>query len=265
VKHAVAYLSEIDRLIRGQDRLLVASDFDGTLCQIADSPSNVTVPTAIFETVRQLIGCERIILVIISGRAVKDLVTRLPRPVILGGNYGLDICGPNFRMEHAEAYELQAQLTKACRDLAQTVAMWKGAWVEDKTLTATVHYRNVNPDEHDSVVRAVRRSMAPYRTRLGMRAGQMAIEIHPRVAWNKGSCLTWIKQKLGLENHACVCFGDDSTDEAMFLANAGQINIRVGTSGRSAAEFYVSDVFEVGDVLAHITQVMRPSGAGAAR
>ena len=78
MKRAVAYLSEIDRLVRGEDRLLVASDFDGTLCQTADSPSDVTVPNPIFETVRQLIGCERLILAVISGRAAH--ITQVIRP-----------------------------------------------------------------------------------------------------------------------------------------------------------------------------------------
>jgi trehalose-phosphatase len=135
--------------------------------------------------------------------------------------------------------------------------------VEDKALTATVHYRNVDLIDHHALIRAVRQCMAAYDGLFGMRAGRAAIEIHPRVKWNKGTCVRWIKQRLMMEDSVCVCIGDDPTDESMFEANVNQMNIKVGTIGRSAAGFQVADVYEVAALLAHLERTIRP-GNGAA-
>ena len=250
-------LSEIDRLVEDGKQILLVADFDGTLCPLADSPSNVVMPKMIIESLQHLSRSPRVVIAVISGRTLEDLKHRLPLPVILAGNHGLAIRGPNFVFEHAGARLLQRKLAELCQHLTQAIATWKGAWVEDKALTATVHYRNVNKIDQRAVIRAVRQSMASYDGLFGLRAGREAIEIHPRVAWDKGTCLKWIKQRLNMEDCASICIGDDPTDESMFSANFNQMNIRVGTSGRSVACFRVADVFEVATLLTHLERAVR--------
>jgi trehalose-6-phosphatase len=60
-----------------------------------------------------------------------------------------------------------------------------------------------------------------------------------------------------MESSASICIGDDSTDESMFSANVNQMNIKVGTIGRSIACFCVADVFEVATLLAHLERAVR--------
>ena len=129
--------------------------------------------------------------------------------------------------------------------------------MEDKALTATVHYRNVDKIDHYALIRAARQCMASYDGLFGMRTGHEAIEIHPRVAWDKGTCLRWIKQRLKMESSASICIGDDPTDESMFAANVNQMNIKVGSSVRSASCFQVDNVFDVAALLVHLERAIR--------
>jgi trehalose 6-phosphate phosphatase len=248
----------IDRLAAGTKRLLVATDFDGTLCPITDSPSDVAIPPVILEILIQLSLSQRVAFTVISGRALDDLVRRVPlQKIILAGNYGLAVRGPALSFEHPEARKIRPQLAEACAHLGQVVAASKGAWVEDKVLTAAVHYRNVDRSERYALMRNVRHCMAPYGTLFGMRAGRKVIEIIPRLGWDKGSCLGWVRHKLNMERDGCICIGDDPTDESMFVANASQLNIRVGPVSHTVARYHVGDVFEVAAVLAHVEHAVR--------
>jgi trehalose 6-phosphate phosphatase len=254
---AAVCLPEIDRLVEGGNQILLVTDFDGTLCPFVDFPPNVVVPKMIIESLGHLCRAPRIVIAVISGRALDDLMGRLPLPVILAGNHGLAIRGPGFRFEHAGARLLRPKLAEICERLIRVIAPWKRAWIEDKALTATVHYRNVNRIDHYSLIRAVRQSLASYDGLFGMRTARDAMEIHPRVAWDKGTCLNWIKRRLSMENSDCICIGDDPADESMFEANVSQVNIKVGSGGRSAACFHVADVFEVATLLAHLERAVR--------
>ena len=250
-------LYEIDRIVEDGEQILLMTDFDGTLCPLSDEPSSVAVPKMILECLLRLSGSPRIVIAIVSGRGLDDLTHRLPVPVILAGNHGLAIRGPNLRFEHAGARLLQPKLAEMCRHLTRVIVPWKGAWVEDKSLTATVHYRRVNKSDQHALVRAVRQGMAGYEGLFGMRTGLEAIEIHPRFAWDKGNCLRWIKQRLNIETSATICIGDDPTDESMFFANAKQMNVKVGKGGRSTACFRIADVFEVASLLTHLERAIR--------
>lgn len=261
MEHAIARLSEIDRLADGDGRVLVAMDFDGTLCPIVDPPSAAAVPAVITEVMHQLCSSPRVVVAVISGRALKDVMKRMPLCAVYAGNHGLEIRGSGLVFEHAEARRLRPQLAQACQVLARGVAGWKGAWVEDKTLTATVHYRNVPQADHQAVIRTVRQCMAGYGSLFGFRTGEKAVEIHPRVGWDKGACLTWIRRQLGLEGRPCLCIGDDPTDESMFAANPSGINIKVGSTTHTAAHFEVNNVSEVAVILTHLAQAMRTVGS----
>jgi hypothetical protein len=49
----------------------------------------------------------------------------------------------------------------------------------------------------------------------------------------------------------------------MFDANVNQMNIKVGTIGRTAAGFQVADVYEVAALLAHLERGIRSKSAAS--
>jgi hypothetical protein len=96
MRHALACLGELDAALCRAPQLLVATDFDGTLCPIANSPAGLTIPPATREILQQLTLAGRVTLAVISGRSLKDLAAKVPVPAILGGNHGFEISGPDI-------------------------------------------------------------------------------------------------------------------------------------------------------------------------
>ena len=69
MKYCLASLPEIDPILRAAGRILIATDFDGTLCPIVDLPAEACVAPATLEILQQAADCNRITLAVISGRA----------------------------------------------------------------------------------------------------------------------------------------------------------------------------------------------------
>jgi trehalose-phosphatase len=112
-----------------------------------------------------------------------------------------------------------------------------------------VHFREVPAGDRHSVAMAVRGAMSRFGTRLGLRAGKCSLEVHPRIGWNKGSAVEYIRRELRLTESPVVCFGDDVTDESMFRVLAGHVTVSVGQMARTAAAFRVADPHAVGQAL----------------
>ena len=263
MKYCLSVLCELDGMLAGKDRVLIASDFDGTLCPIAGSPSEVRLAPAMLEILRHTAACPRLSLAVISGRALTDIQRRLPFNIFFAGNHGLEVAGGGLEYEHNGARQLRSCLSDACGILAETARQWPGAWIEDKGLSATLHYRQVDQRHHNPMLFAVRRSLGGLGARLSLRVGRLALEIRPKVQWDKGSALRYILEKAGPFD-ACICLGDDQTDESMFRANSGQMNIRVGRSfSRTAATHYLLDPAEVAIVLSHMVDLCASGARGA--
>ncbi len=250
MKHYLSSLARIDDAISSASRILIASDFDGTLCPIEPSPDGVLLSDAATETLWKLID-SGITIAIISGRSLDDLAQRVPFDIILAGNHGLEIHCDGINFTQPAAASMESHVRNACEALKPVVGAWPGAWVENKGLSATVHYRNLQNPDICAFLFAVRRRLSEFGTKFAYRAGKKAFEIRPKVGWDKGSALEYIQTRKGPFD-LCICLGDDRTDESMFRANRGQVNIRVGGSGSSAATEYVADAQEAIAFLDHI-------------
>lgn len=262
-RHGSSSLQSLDSLLSGENRVLIAAAYEGVLCPSANPPWDECVAPAMLEILRELAESPRAVLAIVSGRPHGDLARRLRLPAILAGNDGLEIRGPNIDFAHPEARRLRPQLESACNDVGAAISRWRAAWVEDKGLSATVHYRNVDPREQHQVVLAIRKSVSPYGGSLGMRSGNKCMEIHPRVHWDRGSALNYIKVKTGI-SAPCISIGADRADEAMFAANRNGFNLRVGRASDRAAMF-VADASEAALLLARVLDavgVRQASGGG---
>jgi trehalose 6-phosphate phosphatase len=243
MKHCLSALDEISAVLRSASRVLIACDFDGTLCPIADSPDDVVLAPTMSSLLRFMSASNRMTLAVISGRLLADIAERCPRNVVIGGNHGLQLCGRGICFEHREAASFQRQIAVACEELQQVICAWPGAWVEDKRLTATVHYRRVL-NQRPGLLFAVKKRLSQIALGLFVREGKDALDVLPCVDWDKGSALRYILQEAG-PFEACICLGDDLTDEAMFRSNCSQLNIVVGKCDNTGANYYLSGPEEV--------------------
>jgi trehalose 6-phosphate phosphatase len=142
-----------------------------------------------------------------------------------------------------------------------------GAWVEDKGLTLSVHFRRVPVASVPEVkARLIRRAGPGLDAgRLALRAGKAVLEVRPRVQWTKGEAVRWLLAQIRLERPAASVLafylGDDDTDEDAFrvLASAG-IGIVVGNDRHgSAAHYYVESTEEVEQLLTVLSTLSWPA------
>lgn len=257
MKLGLALLAEIDAILQRPGRVLLASDFDGTLCPLVNRPSEAQLIPSVLKTVQQALACHRITFAVITGRALTDIERRFPAGAIFSGNHGLEIAGGGLHFEHEAALRLRPTITQACEALAAASAPWPAAWVEDKGLTATLHFRKVKTAYRETLLFAARRTLGAFGSNIAMRAGRDALEIRPRVPWDKGAALDYIFRNAGPFD-SCVCLGDDRTDESMFRAACCDVSIRVGSSRITAAGFCLSGTADVAQLLTRIVAVCGP-------
>lgn len=254
MKYCLAHLNDFDRALK-KGRTLLAVDFDGTLCPIASHPCDARLSAAMVETLRRISQCSQVTLAVLSGRPLDDLRRRLPCRFICAGNHGLEIAGPGICFEHAGAVELRSNLNRLCEALSDAVRKWPGAVVEHKRLSATLHYRNADPRAHYGIRFEARRCASKFGRAFSMRSGLKALEFCPRVEWDKGAALEFLRQKLG-HTGASICIGDDRTDETMFRANARGLNVHIGAGRPTSAEYFLWDPSETAIFLEHMVDVL---------
>jgi trehalose 6-phosphate phosphatase len=242
-------LTEIDRAIRVAPHFLLCVDFDGTLAPIVPDPADARIPDDTRAVLEALASRPDTTIAVVSGRAIRDLRTKVHLDnAVLAGNHGLEIEGGGIQLHYAVALKWLSALHEMCRDLTLRVSDIPGALVEDKGLSATVHYRKVAQKDQLKVAGMVQEVVAPHLNHFSLRRGKEIFEILPRVAWNKGSAVRLIIRRLQqhAERKLSVCYiGDDLTDEFAFHELAGDITIRVGNDMPTCARFSVRDPWDV--------------------
>lgn len=243
-------------------------DYDGTLAPIVEDPAAALMGPAVQHVLTALAQHPRYRVGIVSGRALADLRTRVEgRGLYLAGNHGLEIEGPGIRYQHPEVWQLRPELDALAQAMTGDLEAIPGAWVEDKGLTLSVHFRRVPPARVAEVRARLIRHAAPGidAGRFVLRTGKAVLEIRPRVQWSKGEAVSWILEQIRLErpvaNVLALYLGDDDTDEDAFrvLVSAG-VGIVVGNDRHgSAAHYYVESTEEVEQLLTVLSTLSWPA------
>uniref|UniRef100_T1GN82 Trehalose 6-phosphate phosphatase n=1 Tax=Megaselia scalaris TaxID=36166 RepID=T1GN82_MEGSC len=155
---------------------------------------------------------------VISGRGIVDVQNKVD----------------GSRKDYELPEEIRKNYTELVHDLRRQLAK-NGAWVEDKRVSLTYHYRDTPADQIEGQrLEAIRITESH-----GFRANQAhyAIEAKPPVNWNKGEAARFIlEQKFGKDfakdsNLRIVFAGDDTTDEDAMRVLQG-----IGKSFRIASD-----------------------------
>jgi trehalose 6-phosphate synthase/phosphatase len=267
-------LPELRAAMAGRPLAFLA-DFDGTLAEFADDPDAVTLPAAVKASLTRL-SHRSALTAIVSGRSLNDIRTRVGiEGLVYAGNHGLEIAGPGWTWTHPAAVKAEQAVAACCGRLRQALRGVPGAWVEDKGLTATVHYRLTPHRFVDRVSVAVREDVArlPAGT-LAVHPGKHILEIRPDVPWNKGTATRWILSRMlgpGALELACVIYaGDDRTDEDVFDALPDPaVTIKVGAHVLPTAARYslrgTEEVSRFIDLVGAPTVVASPTAPGVRR
>ncbi len=253
--HAVLESADqIRRRIKGRPLALLL-DFDGTLTPIVPSPDRAMLSGGVRETLSNLAGRPETLVAVISGRSLEDIRQRVGLPkLIYAGNHGLEIAWQDSLWTLPEAEAARAEIGEACRRLRVRLRRVAGVIVEDKGLTASIHFRLTPPPRLEEVRVAVLEEVE--RTpQLVVRRGKQAWELWPNVPWNKGAAAqTILGRTFGPEwvsQVAVVYLGDDRTDEDAFMAlPEPAVTVKVGSpTSVTAARYLAADVDEVAQFL----------------
>ena len=191
----------------------LATDFDGTLAPIVADPARVAAATGAREALEEL--ARRIAVVaLITGRRAGD-ARRLvgTDQVAIAGNHGVEWMAPG--QAEAAPDPREAEVRTALGRMLAAVPSDLGLSIEDKGLSATVHYRNApNPSEaRRRMLEALDAASDPV---IARRYGRMSVELRAPLLGDKGMAIHQIADRYGLAG--LVVMGDDVTDLDMFRA-----------------------------------------------
>ncbi len=236
-------LGPIQSEVSKASRIYVFVDYDGTLTPIVDNPENALLQEKFRRLLRVLASRHDCILSIVSGRrldALKKMVKL--QGIYYVGNHGFEIEGPGMNFVHPKAREFSRELKLTSNKIrAQLEGI--GSVLEDKGLTFSVHYRNTPPSDVNRLLRTVR-GVAGARGKLKVVYDKKAVEIWPRINWDKGMAVRLIMRTLG--RGLPIYVGDDRTDENAFVRIKSGITILVSRCRkRSHAKYYLKNVADV--------------------
>jgi trehalose 6-phosphate phosphatase len=195
------------------------TDIDGTVSEIAATPSEAFVTERAREALRRL--ADRVAVVgAVTGRAADDGTRMLDIPgLLVVGNHGMEWLHRDTRWVHPTAEASRAALAAALVDIGEAVVgagIAEGVVLEDKRLSASIHYR-LAPDPlvaRDVILDAA--SVSAARHGLRITEGRFVVELRPEVVINKGTAIATLVREHAL--NGVVYFGDDVTDVDAFVA-----------------------------------------------
>jgi trehalose-phosphatase len=241
------------------DRMLLCTDFDGTLVPMRDDPGLCVLDDDIRRTLASLHRQPKVSVAVVSGRRLADVRDRVGiEGIWYAGNHGLEIVGPEGEFQHPSATACRPALDGLASILDRVLADIGGARLEHKELSLTVHYRTVRPD-HVATLRAIvaRASSGVRRAeRLRMCGGKDVIELRPDIAWGKGQAVLWLGEQLQCRPANRAFIGDDLSDEEAFDICQDGITIRVGDREAPSLARYAGDLEEVAGFLSILSDAL---------
>ncbi|NUZ07769.1 trehalose-phosphatase [Schlegelella sp. ID0723] len=235
-------------------RPLLAFDFDGTLAPIVARPDDARLAHGIAESLARLAA--ELPVAIVSGRAVDDLMKRLPFvPPYVVGNHGAE--DPLAGGAPPAALDAMRERLLAQADVLGAV----GVSVEDKGYSLALHYR-LAPD-HAAAAAQVAGVVADLPGGLEAYPGKLVMNVVGAGAPDKGVAVARLVERSGASR--AVFIGDDVNDEPVFaVAGADWLTVRVGRDDRpSLARFYVENTDEVAHMLERMVRLLGASAAAA--
>ena len=224
-------------------RLLILTDFDGTLVELAEDPDSVELSSGRRDLIRRLGRQPDLTLGVVSGRRLADLRLRVGAGdgIYYAGLHGLEIEGPGIQFLHSQTGHTRALIQRLGRSLVDATKDLAGVHIENKELTVAMHVRCAAPAARQRAEETFREITGPSLKTGALRVlcGAAVFELLPGVAWTKGDALLRIKTEVERRYRRAawlIYLGDDVTDEDAFGAvGAGGITIAVGYRPSTAA------------------------------
>jgi trehalose 6-phosphate phosphatase len=200
-----------------RERTALFLDVDGTLLDLAASPTVVVVPRGLVECIASIELALGGALALVSGRTLGDL-DQLFRPLcprasgVHGAEIRYDPLTPIVIIDAAGALT-----SRLWRSLNESLAVFPGALAEDKRFSFAVHYSAAPSCGAD--LREVLRQLVAAEGSADVEIidARLAFEIKGR-GFDKGSAINRFLTRAPFVGRVPIFIGDDWTDEAGFAA-----------------------------------------------
>lgn len=219
-------------------RLALFLDLDGVLAPIADHPDAVGPDPRRTSVLKALDRTLNGRVAIISGRTLVEIDRIVDRASLsAAGVHGLERRRRDGSVERLQAAPAVMDALAAFRAFA---AERPGILVEDKSMSAGLHYRGARAHEAEATRLAERLAET---TGLTLQPGHMVLELKTPGA-DKGSALAAFMADPPFAGSTPVMLGDDLTDEAGFRAAEalGGFGVLVASDRETAARYGLLDV-----------------------
>lgn len=224
-------------------------DYDGTLTPIVESPDSAFLSANIRSLLMKL--RQYMPVAVISGRNLEDIKERVGVDgIIYAGNHGAEIWDGK-EIVKTQGLDIRRDLLEEFLDKLKTrLAHIEGLLIEDKGITASVHFRLVKIKDLAEFFDIFSEIAGKYENSFKITSGKKVFEIRSPGAWNKGDAISWIMENAG-KDKLPIYIGDDITDEDAYRAIEGKgISICIGIS--SEADFYLEHQREVEALLQYL-------------
>jgi len=267
MRYLLDNLEKIRNKLRGRE-LLLFLDYDGTLSPIAATPDKSVFPEGMKASLKRLVGQPSCRIAIISGRGLENIKKKVGlKGIIYSGNHGLEIEGPQLKYKAAVSPLYKKAIGEIKDSLTAGLSKIKGAIIEDKGLSLSLHYRLVKKNEAPLLKTVLRRIVGDYsaKERVMVRPGKMVFDIRPVSGLDKGKVALWLLARESFRRSGRkvipIYIGDDSTDEDAFkaLKNIG-ITVCVCRGRRSSAQYYLKDTGQVRFFLRRLDGMLKERG-----
>jgi trehalose 6-phosphate phosphatase len=240
LKPLMHFLPEVDVRIQSADCVALFLDFDGTLAPIVEDPANARLADVVREALQRVVKQDSIVTTVISGRGVEDLYARIRVDnIIYSGNHGLEIFGRGLRFVEPEADRRRNQLRRLTELLAGRLRRFAGVLVEEKGLTASIHFRQAEEDDMPAIEDTVRATVTAAGPWFRLGTGREVFDIVPCTGWHKGAAVQWILDRLSAAGSLPIYLGDDTSDEDAFAVLKDGVTVRVGGPPATFAQYGV--------------------------
>ena len=226
--------------------LLLLLDYDGTLTPIVLRPELAVLSDDMRDVLKRI--AKKYPLAIISGRSLDDVRDMVNVDgIYYAGNHGFEISN-DVKLVNPDAEKIKPVIAEICEQMQSKIGHIQGSIVENKGITASVHYRMVLENDFLELEKIFKGVIASYveKGKIRITKGKKVFEIRPNVEWDKGKAVKWVIAVLEKKGTP-VYIGDDRTDEDAFIAlkNRGITVLVSEKIKKSNAKYYLRNVDEV--------------------